>query len=136
MNSGFFAVQDALYTALAGDAGIQALLGSPARIYDHVQPDATFPFITLGATQAEPYDTVDHGGMSQRVALHVWSRQRGRKETKMILDALYQRLHHGVLTIAGQKLVLCRFISAEALLDDDGLTYHGLAQYQIITQSV
>jgi hypothetical protein len=135
MNSAFFAVQDALYAALTAYAPLQALLGTPLRLYDHVPHDAVFPFMTLGEMQAEPFDTLDHNGMAQRVTLHVWSRARGRKESKVILDALYQRLHQGSLTITGQKLLLCRFAGAEVALDDDGLTYHGLAQYRIITQT-
>ena len=135
MNSAFFAVQDALYTALTADAGVQALLGSPARVYDHVPPDAAFPFLTMGAMQAEAFDTADHDGVAQRVTLRAWSRMRGRKEIKAIMDAVYARLHGGTLAISGRKLVLCRFMAAEAALDDDGLTYHGMAQYQIITRS-
>lgn len=135
MNAGLFAVQDALYTALAAEPALQLYLGNPARIYDHVPPDASFPFLTCGAVQAESYDTSDHQGLSQQMVLHVWSRERGRKETKLILDALYQKLHLGSLTISGQKLLLCRFRSASIELDDDGLTYHGIAIYQFITQN-
>lgn len=136
MSSDFFAVQEALFNALSADAPLQALLGSPMRLYDHVPPDAVFPFVTLGEMQAEPFDTFDHDGMAQLVTLHVWSRQRGRKESKAIMDALYQRLHHGALTISGRQLVLCRFLEAEALLEDDGLTYHGVARYQVLTRGV
>lgn len=136
MNPGFFAVQDALYEALRADAGVQALLGDPARLYDHVPPDAAFPFVTLGDMQAETFDTSDHDGIMQRVTLHVWSRQRGRQECKVILEALHDRLHHRTLSITGRQHVLTRFMAAETLLDDDGLTYHALAQYRVITRSV
>lgn len=134
MNSAFFAVQDALYEGLRADSGVQALLGNPARLYDHVPPDATFPFVTLGAMQAEGFDTSQHNGNSLRATLHIWSRARGNKEVKQIMDALTNRLHGGALSIAGQQLVMCRMLSAVTELDDDGLTQHGLLQFQIITQ--
>lgn len=134
MNSAFFAIQDALYEALRADSGVQALLGSPARLYDHVPPDATFPFVTLGTMQAEPFDTNQHAGTRTRAMLHIWSRARGNKETKSIMDALSNRLHGGALSIVGQQLVFCRLQSAATDLDDDGLTHHGLLQFQLITQ--
>lgn len=134
MNSAFFALQDALYEALRVDGAVQALLGNPARLYDHVPPEATFPFVTLGTMQAEPFDTHQHEGTSTRATLHIWSRTRGNQETKRIMDALSNRLHGGALSIAGQQLVLCRLQGAATDLDDDGLTHHGLLQFQLITQ--
>lgn len=136
MSDAMFAVQDAVYAVLAADAGVQAVLGSPARIYDHVPPDATFPFLTLGAVQAEVFDTRERAGMRQTLVLHVWSRYRGQQETKNILGAIYTVLHQGGFTVAGHELAACRWRSAETLLDDDGLTRHGVAQYEIITQTV
>lgn len=134
MNGAYFAVQDALYDALTADAAVQALLGTPARIYDHVQPDAAFPFVTIGAFQAERLPVSGQDGMQYQAALHCWSRARGSKEVKQIMQALHQRLHGGVLTVSGQQFVLCRLQSASAALDDDGLTYHGLAYYRIVTR--
>ncbi len=136
MNSDFFAVQDALYDALLADTPLQALLGSPARLYDHVPPDAAFPFVTLGAFQAERLTVSGQDGLRYQADLHCWSRARGSKEVKQILAALNRRLHGGTLSVSGQRFVLCRLYSATAALDDDGLTYHGLAHYHIITQDL
>lgn len=136
MSDAMFAVQDAVYTALAADSGVQALLGSPVRVYDHVPPDATFPFLTLGAVQAEGFDTKERVGTRQTVVLHVWSRYRGSREVKNILSVVHDLLHLGNFAVAGHELAACRWRSAETLLDDDGLTRHGVAQYEIITQKL
>jgi hypothetical protein len=134
MNSAFFAVQDGIYAALAADPALQALIGNPARIYDHVPSTASFPFVTLGEMRAESFDSWNHDGMNHRVMLHAWSRERGRKEIKQIMEAIQSRLHDRAFSIAGQRLIRCRLLTAEALLDDDGLSYHGIAQYQVITE--
>ncbi|MGB4101346.1 MAG: DUF3168 domain-containing protein [Alphaproteobacteria bacterium] len=136
MSDAMFAVQDAVYTILTASSGVQAVLGSPARIYDHVPPDASFPFLTLGAVQAEGFDTKDRTGTRQTLVLHAWSRARGSEEVKNILSALYDVLHLGSFTVAGHELAVCQWRQAETMLDDDGLTRHGVAQYEVITQKI
>ena len=49
MSDALFAVQQAVYNALAASTEVQALLGNPPRIYDHVPPNAVFPYIAFGA---------------------------------------------------------------------------------------
>lgn len=134
MSEAMFAVQDAVLEVLAASSAVQEHLGSPARIFDHVPPEATFPFLTLGEAVAVPFDTKDRSGMSQTITLHVWSRYRGRKQVKDVLKAVYDTLHQGTLSVAGQDFVDCRFEAAETMLDDDGLTYHGVARYRVRTQ--
>ncbi|MBI1274206.1 MAG: DUF3168 domain-containing protein [Alphaproteobacteria bacterium] len=134
MSDAMFAVQDAVYDLLAADGTVQGALGDPARIYDHVPPEATFPFLTLGDTDAEIYDSKNLTGMTQVILLHAWSRYRGRKEIKDILQALYGALHNASLSVSGASFVSCRFESASLLIDDDGMTYHGLARYRVITE--
>lgn len=135
MSDALFAVQDAVYVLLAGNASMQALLGAPARIYDHAPPDAAFPFVTLGAAEAQAWDDKTGFGARQIMALHVWSRYRGRKEALAILNAVHALLHYGNLTVTGHNAVACRWRDSAIMLDDDGLTYHGIAHYQITTQA-
>ena len=42
--TGAWALQEAIYAALAADAGVKAVLGDPARIYDDAPPEAIFRF--------------------------------------------------------------------------------------------
>lgn len=133
MSDVLFAVQEAVFTKLSGDAAMQALIGSPARLYDHAPAEAVFPFLTLGATDAEAADDKNGYGALQIMTLHAWSRYRGRKETQAILDAAYALLHHGDLTVSGHVCASCRWRDSAIGLEDDGLTYHGVASYRILT---
>lgn len=134
MTSSLFAVQEAVYGALTSSTAVQGLLGSPARVYDMVPPSATFPYATLGDVVVKEYDTKDQTGFEQSLTLHVWSRYRGRKELKQIIQTIYDVLHNAVLSVAGANVVSCQFQSASTLQENDGLTLHGILRYRIIVQ--
>lgn len=130
------AVQDAIYAALSGSAALQALIGNPARLYDHVPEDAAFPYVELGEVSARRFDSASRGGLDCQLTLNVWSRYQGRREAKQILDAIYGVLHDGTLSVAGNAHVLTSFQSAETRRDDDGLTYHGVVKYRVLVQAI
>lgn len=141
-------IQRAVYTALRFNAPLVSLLatdpnaGSPtaAAVFDHVPQSATpedaeaFPYVVLGAeTQAE-FDTDDQVGRETTMTIHTWSRARGLKETKEIMDAIKSVLHDATLSISGETFVLCLQEFAEAMVDPDGMTRHGVQRFRIITQ--
>jgi hypothetical protein len=130
------ALQDALYAALASSAALQALIGVPARVFDHVPDGTAFPYVEIGEVSARRFDSASRNGLDCTVTLNVWSRYSGRREAKQILDAIYAVLHDGSLSVAGNAHVLTSFQSAETKRDDDGLTYHGLVKYRVIVQAV
>jgi hypothetical protein len=134
MSSSLFAAQEAVYTLLVADNGLKALIGNPARLYDVVPPSALFPYVTLGDVLLRDLDTKESTGFEQDLALHVWSRYRGRKELKEIMQVLYDALHRVSLTVSGSHFVDCRFASASTRLDDDGLTLHGALRFRLLVQ--
>lgn len=134
MTTSLFAVQEAVYGALTSSSIVQALIGSPARVYDVVPPSAQFPYITLGDVVVKEFDTKDQTGFEQSLTLHVWSRYRGRKELKQIVQTIYDVLHNAALTVTGANYVSCVFQSASTLQENDGLTLHGILRYRIIVQ--
>lgn len=133
-------LQQAIYTAITGAAAVQALLGNPARVYDRVpRGEPTYPYVTLGETTVT--DAGAKGGVNidhHTIALHVWSRYDGHKETKQILDAIRDALHHQTgLTVTGHTLVELTHEFTEMFGEDnqDGVTWHGVARYGAITQA-
>ncbi len=134
MTVSLFAAQESVYGALTNDAGVQALLGDPARVYDSVPAAAIYPYATLGDVLIREFDTKDQTGFEQTVVLHIWSRYRGRKELKDIMQAIYDVLHNGALTVTGANFVSCAFQQASTTLDNDGLTLHGVMRFRLIVQ--
>ncbi|NDE91386.1 MAG: DUF3168 domain-containing protein [Alphaproteobacteria bacterium] len=134
MTTSLFAVQEAVYGALMSSAVLQALIGSPARVYDVVPPSSLFPYVTLGDVVIKQFDTKDQTGFEQMLTLHVWSRYRGRKELKQITQTIYDVLHHAALTVTGANYVSCQFLAASTAQENDGLTLHGILRYRIVVQ--
>lgn len=126
-------VQQAAFAALSAAAAVTAFVSQ--RIYDAVPPQPTFPYIEIGETSAVPFDTKSWAGEDASILLHVWSQYRGRKECKQILDAIHATLHEAALTVSGHNFVLCRYQYSDVMRDPDGLTYHGVIRFRVLTHA-
>ena len=120
-------LQKAVYTALTGDGALMAMITG---VHDHVPQDTAFPYVTLGESTAVE---IGRGGVELTLVLHVWSRERGRRETKQILAEINRILNKADLTVPGFVLMWFFFEFSRTLLDSDGATYHGIARYSAKT---
>lgn len=124
------AIQAAVYNAL------DTALSIP--VYDKVPQAAdsgdstSFPYVSIGDDNLTEWDTYSEIGISASIVIHVWSRKKGRKETKDLQGSIYNALHHATLTVAGYDFVSCDFESSETMLDADGETIHGVSTFRII----
>lgn len=135
MASAAWALQTALYQRLVADTALAALIGG-ARIYDDVPRDATFPYVTFGPVTVRDFSTGTETHHEHAVALHVWSRAAGRKETHEILGAVQDAVHEAGLTLAGHRLVNLRFETSETRRDPDGETTQGVIRFRAVTEPV
>jgi hypothetical protein len=132
-------LQKSVFARLDGSTAIKAVVKG---IYDHVpQPvdsgdDTQFPYITIGADTVREFDTDDVLGFDARVEIHVWSRQRGRKQTKELQDLIYDRMHRATLTIAGYHFISCDHEFSDSFVDPDGLTRHGVQQFRVLADKL
>ncbi|MEM1104061.1 MAG: DUF3168 domain-containing protein [Pseudomonadota bacterium] len=133
--SAAWALQSGLYAALAGDPGLQALLGDPARIFDDPPVDAIFPFLTIGESRETDWAGAPTG-LAHTVSLHVWSRYGGRKEVKDVFGAVYDVLHDADLTLAGYRLINLRFVFSDVFRKQDGDTFQGVMRYRAVTEAL
>ena len=130
-----WALQQAVFTALSGDSAVQALVGNPARVYDHVPQDTTFPYVAMGEVAAADWDTKSEDGMDQTFMVHTWSRYRGMSEAKRIMGAVVDALDKVALSVTGHDLVQLRFEFSDTFLDEDGLTRHGVQRFRALTEA-
>lgn len=131
-----WAVQQAVYSALTSDTTLQALLGNPPRVYDHVPQDTAFPYVVIGQATTRSFDTKTEDGMEQTLTVHTWSRYRGIKETKQIMGAIVDALDQQSLSLTGHTLIQLRFEFSDTFLDEDGLTHHGVQRFRAVTEAV
>lgn len=126
-------LQQAVYSALSGNAALAALLGGP-RIYDDVPHAAAYPFVTMGQTSSSDFGTATEDGEEHILTLHVWSAAGGRSEAQLLMGAVRDVLHNAPLTLSGHTLVNLRQQFADIRREADGITIHGLARYRAVTQ--
>lgn len=110
--SASWALQQAVFAALAANAGVQAVLGNPPRLYDAVPRAAAFPFAVVGDDQQSDWSTKTEGGSEHRFAIRIWSRGGGRNEAKQIAEAIAAVLDDAALSVSGFTLVSLRFLGA------------------------
>jgi hypothetical protein len=130
-----FKTQAAVYARLTAAAGLTAQLAQGAdSIMDDVPDNSAFPYIVIGDMTARAMDTQGTTGREVTAAIHSYSRGRGMKDIKSIMSAVFDVLHNGNLSVSGQTIILCQEISAEAYLEGDGETRHGIQRFRIITE--
>lgn len=130
-------VQTALYSRLAGAAGLTALLAAGAAgVCDHVPEGLAFPYVVLSGLRTEASDTQQSHGYDITLTIASYSRAEGMKELRSVMAAIYDALHDASFTVPNQTLILCRQISAETQLESDGITRAGLQRFRIITEPV
>tara|TARA_Y100000114_G_C11720152_1_gene308037 strand:+ start:107 stop:514 length:408 start_codon:yes stop_codon:yes gene_type:complete len=127
---GQFALQEKLYSTLNGDSNLTSTLG--AAIYDEAPENSSFPYITMGTGQAVDYSTKDLDGSEVSIVLDVWSRYKGSKEVKNLMDRVHTLLHDSNLSVTGHNLINMRFEFGDVLRDPDGITRHGVMRFRAV----
>jgi hypothetical protein len=130
MSIGQFALQSSIYTALNVSAITSTL---SCGVYDEVVEGNSYPFITFGEESAADYSTKNLVGAESTINIHIWSRYKGAKETKEIMDKIHDLLHDVSLTVTGVNLINLRFEFSDIMRDPDGITRHGVMRFRAIT---
>lgn len=128
-----FPLQEALYSRLNGDSTLGGLITG---VYDAVPDDTALPIVVIG-----PASTSDDGSKTLDARdyifnVDVWSDYRGMKETKNISQRVYTLLHEHDLSVSGASLIDLRCEFSSEVLENDGVTRHGVMRFRaFITDS-
>jgi hypothetical protein len=126
-----YALQAALHQALSSDT---ALMDAVTGIYDFVPADTAYPYVTLGSMRGSDISAVAVQLTQIDVTIHVYSRERGRKEAAEIMRRLQTVLEEEAPEPEGFGLVTLRLLNSEITQERDGLTYHGRMQWRAVLQ--
>lgn len=124
------AVQQALVVHLTADA---TLMGLVSGVYDAVPQGAAYPYVVMDEQHTRSWNTTTTQGAELTFALHVFSREAGRKAVLTILERLYALLQETALSVSGQSFTHVRFTHQEVELMEDAVTFHGAQLYRITT---
>mgnify|MGYP001384891170 FL=1 len=125
------ALQTAIYTLLSGDSTLDGLVGNN-RIYDEVPQNSAYPYVVIGEETTIDASTKDKDAQEFTQTIHIWSRYRGSKQTKEIAQRIYTLLHNVAISVSGASFVNSRNEFFTILLDDDGLTRHGVMRFRVV----
>lgn len=131
-----WAVQAAVYGSLCADNQLTVLLKNGAEsIFDAVPEDAALPCLVMAGMRAEAFDTQEGRGLKIVMSFESYSRYRGMREVKNIMQAVYDHLHgKRDLAVAGHHIVDCRFLSSRTVMETDGLMRRGVQNFEILTE--
>ncbi len=118
--------------AEAAFAVLDAALAVP--VYDAPPVDAALPYVVIGPIRSAPWRADGLAGEEHSVSVHVWSRYRGAKEVRTLMDAVRAALEDADLAPAGHHLVLLSFAGAEDARAGDGVTRHGTLRFRALTE--
>lgn len=128
-----YALQVAVYNVLAANT---VLMNSVSGVFDHVPPKTAYPYMTIGDTRATDISTMDIALTQMELVLHVYSRERGRKEISDIMRQLHDLLHDSNPVMEDHVAVSLRYTGSDITQEGDGLTYHGRMRFGAVLQHV
>jgi len=134
MSSASWALQRAIFAALAANSASKALAGDPLRLYDAPPRGAAFPYIVFAEDAEARWDTATDRGREHAITFHVWSRAGGRKQAKEIADAICTCLEETTLSPAGHHLVDFDFEKASFGRMSDGKTFRAALDFRAVTE--
>lgn len=116
------ALQTSIYGALSG-------IGYP--VFDDVPENQAAPYIVIGDTTLNQFNTDGVIGFDCTCTIHAWSAQRGRKQCKEMQGAIFNALDRAELAVVGFVFVGADFEQSLTLVDADGIHRHGVQIFRV-----
>ena len=122
-----FALQERIYSTLNGDSTLGGLVNG---IFDSLPEGQTLPVVIIGAQSTSDNGSKNLDGRDYIFNVDVYSDYRGMKEIKNIQKEIYRLLHESSLSVSGASFVDCRCEFTTDILEDDGITRHGVMRFR------
>lgn len=127
-------LQAAILTALRTDVGVQAIFGSPARIYDDETEAPAFPY-----AQLEHHNMTDRSasvitGADHRLSLAVVSRHGGLAEAKEALGAIKRVIEGDRIDVPGGHVVMQQVTYADTMRRADQRAFRGVLRIRMVIE--
>lgn len=127
------ALQKALITHLKADAGVRAVVGDPARIWDGLRGGAARPYLALGRCASRPV-AADGCGVEQTLTLNVVSDFDGTEEAKAAVAAVRAALADAVLEADGVRTVSVQVRFCDVFPSPDRRRTWGVMRVRAVTE--
>ena len=134
MTAASWALQQAVFAALAADDNIKDVVDDPPRLYDSVPRGAAFPYIVIGESRESDAGTATDSATAHTLTIHVWSRAPGTRESRIAAAAVLDALNGAQLAINGHTLVDLRWLDTDTRREGDGETIHAALRFRALTE--
>lgn len=125
--------QQALYSILAP-------IVAPVPVYDHVPPNAPYPYVTIGN---DNYTDVGDScsriwDIDTQIRTYTGDPQRGHIANKALQDLIADNLPEMIesLEIPGYSVAMGVFVDSYVDRDGDGLSYFGSLSFRIVIEEL
>jgi hypothetical protein len=129
------ALQTALITHLRADPALQALLGTPARVWDEPPEDPASPHLLIGRGESRPV-AADGCGVEHAISLSVVSAFRGLEEVRAVTAAVRARLRDATLVADGVRTVSLGVTFADVFRAADFRRAYAVIRVRAVTEEV
>ena len=126
-----FDLQTILYSTLNGDSTLDGIIGNN-KIFDNVPQDTSYPYAIIGNFNVVNRGTKTLDGNEYSVDIDVWSTYRGKKEISQAMERIYELLHDATYSVSGANMVISQVRNIITLVENDGITRHGVLTLSVI----
>lgn len=124
-----------VYEKLTANSSLMSLVNDA--VFDHVPQEEVFPFVAIGELIETENNTDDpQQGVQASLNVHSFSRDYGRNVTGQIQLEITNALHRATLTSSGSNFLSIDEVQAQSFIDADGITNHGIIEFNIIVTEV
>jgi hypothetical protein len=116
-----------------------ALLAQGMTVYDRPpqvsdpSDNSAFPYVVIGETTSQPWDTDTETGQDVTMTIHTWS-VAGFLELKTMQTSVYNALHRQAIDVQGWHVLGCDEVDRNQIRDPDGVTVHGIQTYRVVME--
>lgn len=100
-------------------------------VFDYVPEQQSKPYVVLGEVSETQDDSHDRTGSDAVLTVHVWSEQRGYRETAHIIGAVSEALHRRPMTLPGFRDVSVAATGNQYTRDPDPRLRHGVVRFRV-----
>lgn len=129
MRSCMLSLQEAIFNILNNDIVLKKKIKG---VYDYVEEGSNFPIVTIGECNILDYSTESFDGEEVIQFIHVWSKYKGKKECKEILNMVLEIVFRDLKELSdGFEIDLIKRESIEIIDDPDVNLKHGVIELRL-----
>ena len=128
------AIEAALMELLRADAGVQAVFGNPARVFDAESDAPLFAFAELERHEVTSAGAALVDGHEHRLTLAVFTREDGLKGAKAAVAALRGAVEGAAWSVPGVHVVMAHVVYGDVMRTADKRAFRGIIRIRIISE--